>query len=156
MVARPFDFVGSHERRPGVFENLLFVSYRRTDTAPHALAVKLELESQFRAAQVFVDTHHIQGGDRWPTEIELALNAAKVILPIIGQSWVGATPEGGRRIADPLVAKTIPIPWAELEKQVTDFLPSWSIEFSALDVDRCENLGNTCRVTSYSATLCPA
>ena len=198
-----------------MFENLLFVSYRRSDAAPHALALKLELESQFRAAQVFVDTHHIQGGDRWPREIEMALNAAKVVLPIVGQSWVGPTPEGGRRIddsndwvrkeielalrlkpeaviplfvdgvkavptdlpescnelgfkhgihidlntwhasvdtlvgtlserfgyarkrtrwrlptPDPLVAKTIPIPWTELEKQVTDFLRDWSIEFS--------------------------
>jgi len=84
-----------------MFENLLFVSYRRTDTAPHALALKLELERQFRAAQVFVDTDHIQGGESWPSEIEFALSAAKVVLPIVGQNWVGPAAEGGRRIDDP-------------------------------------------------------
>ena len=83
-----------------MLENLIFLSYRRADSAPHALALKLELEDRFRAAQVFVDTHHIRGADRWANEIEVALRAAKVVIPIIGPEWTGQA-DGGRRIDDP-------------------------------------------------------
>lgn len=83
-----------------MLENLIFLSYRRADSAPHTLALKLELEDRFRAAQVFVDTHHISGADRWAAEIEDAVRAAKVVVPIIGPNWVGRT-ENGRRIDDP-------------------------------------------------------
>ena len=81
--------------------NLIFVSYRRADTAPHALALKLELETKFRAAQVFLDTHVIQAGDAWPSQIENALKAAKVIVPLIGKSWEAKSTDGSRRIDDP-------------------------------------------------------
>jgi hypothetical protein len=69
-----------------MLENLIFLSYRRADTAPFTLALKLELEDQLRAAQVFVDAHHIQGADRWAKEIETALRTAKVVLPVIGRA----------------------------------------------------------------------
>lgn len=199
-----------------MLENLIFISYRRADSAPHALAMKMELEGRLRAAQVFVDTQQIQGGDRWSREIEVALRAAKIVMPIIGRDWAGRSAEGARRIddpddwvrkeialglelksqaflpvlidgtpavtaedlppeckdlaeiqalridindweasvhkvvtvlgnrfgfdgketkwrypkPDPLVAKTIPIPWNELDGQVRMFLKNWSIEFS--------------------------
>jgi pterin-4a-carbinolamine dehydratase len=199
-----------------MLENLIFISYRRADAAPHTLAIKMELEGRLRAVQVFVDTHHIQGGDRWSREIEVALRAAKVVMPVIGRDWAGLSAEGARRIddpddwvrkeialglelksqallpllvdgappvtaadlppdckalaeiqalrivvndweasvdklvntlghrfgfdgketkwryptPDPLVAKTIPIPWNELDGQVRTFLANWSIEFS--------------------------
>jgi pterin-4a-carbinolamine dehydratase len=197
-------------------ENLIFLSYRRTDTAPYTLALKLELEDQLRAANVFVDTHHIQGADRWDQEIEVALRMAKVVIPIIGHTWVGPISERLRRIdnsedwvrrelefalkekanavlpllvdgtpplnpetlppgcrditkiqaieidlnswdisvgklvsalthrfgferkqtqfkypkPNPLIARTIAIPWSDLELQISTFLPMWAIEFS--------------------------
>jgi pterin-4a-carbinolamine dehydratase len=199
-----------------MIENIIFLSYRRADTAPHTLALKLELEAQLSAAQVFVDTHQIRGADRWAIEIEVALRTAKVIMPVIGRAWVGPLPDGRRRIddpedwvrkelvialaekpnsilpllvddaaaldpqtlpsdlqglaaiqairidlsawqasidtlvgrlserfglsrkraiqsyprPDPLVARTIPIPWEELDDQVSRYLPKWTIEFS--------------------------
>jgi pterin-4a-carbinolamine dehydratase len=81
--------------------NLIFLSYRRADTAPHTLALKLELETRLRAVQLFIDTHVIQAGDAWPSEIETALSTAKVIIPIIGKSWEGTAERGERRIDDP-------------------------------------------------------
>ena len=53
---------------PGAIGNLIFLSYRRADTAAQALALRLELETQLRAAQIFLDTHTIQGGDVWPKQ----------------------------------------------------------------------------------------
>ena len=59
-----------------MLENLIFISYRRADAASHAMAMKMELEGRLRAAQVFVDTQQIQGGDRRSREIEVALRPA--------------------------------------------------------------------------------
>jgi pterin-4a-carbinolamine dehydratase len=76
--------------------NLIFLSYRRVDSATYTLALRLELETRLRAVQVFVDTHTIQGGDVWPHQIEDAVHLAKVVVPIIGKSWAA-----GDRIEDP-------------------------------------------------------
>jgi pterin-4a-carbinolamine dehydratase len=81
--------------------NLIFLSYRRADTAAHTLALRLELERQLRAALIFVDTHSIQGGDAWPDYIQGALRICKVVIPVIGKSWAGDSPGGVRRIDDP-------------------------------------------------------
>jgi pterin-4a-carbinolamine dehydratase len=81
--------------------NLIFLSYRRIDSAVYTLALRLELETQLRAAQIFMDTHTIQGGDLWPHQIEDAVHFAKVVVPIIGKSWTGDDSMGIRRIDDP-------------------------------------------------------
>jgi pterin-4a-carbinolamine dehydratase len=81
--------------------NLIFLSYRRADTATSTLALRLELQTQLRAAQIFVDTHTIQSGDAWPHQIDDALRVAKVIIPVIGKSWAGGDEVGKRRIDDP-------------------------------------------------------
>jgi pterin-4a-carbinolamine dehydratase len=81
--------------------NLIFLSYRRSDTATDALALRLELQTQLRNAQVFLDTHTIQSGDAWPHQIDDALRVAKVVIPVIGKSWAGGEPVGQRRIDDP-------------------------------------------------------
>jgi pterin-4a-carbinolamine dehydratase len=81
--------------------NLIFLSYRRSDSAAHTLALRLELETQLRAAQIFVDTHAVQGGETWPVQIEDALYLAKVVIPIIGKSWAGVDSAGRRRLDDP-------------------------------------------------------
>jgi len=80
----------------GEIGNLIFLSYRRDDTAAQTLALRLELETRLRAVQVFLDTR-IQGGDVWPEEIQKALRSAKVVIPVIGKAWEG----NPRRIDDP-------------------------------------------------------
>jgi pterin-4a-carbinolamine dehydratase len=195
--------------------NLIFLSYRRADAAPHALALKMVIEEQLRAVSVFLDTHHIQDADRWEREIEVALKSAKVVIAVIGRDWAGIEDGEQRRLddpadwvrreistalrekpnavlpvlidgaavpgaetlppdcrdlpaiqgivvdlnswessvgnivgsladrfgfarkqanwkypqPDPLVASTIPVPWPDLDAQVRNFLPEWSIEF---------------------------
>jgi pterin-4a-carbinolamine dehydratase len=80
--------------------NLIFLSYRRADSAPQTLALRLEFETRFRAVQVFVDTHTVQGGDMWEREIKSALHLAKVFVPVIGKAWAGTDSTGKRRIDD--------------------------------------------------------
>jgi hypothetical protein len=81
--------------------NLIFISYRRLDSAAQALALRVELESNLRAVQVFMDTHHIEAGDNWADQIESALDSSKVIIAVIGNSWEATTGEGQRRIDSP-------------------------------------------------------
>jgi hypothetical protein len=64
------------EPTDGWIGNLIFLSYRRTDTAAQTLALKLELETQLRAAQIFMDTQDVKAGDVWRQQIENALSAA--------------------------------------------------------------------------------
>ena len=86
----------------GELGNLIFISYRRADSAAHTLALRLELETRLTAAQVFVDTRTVQGGDEWARQIEDALRVATVILPVIGKQWAGSdSASGARRIDDP-------------------------------------------------------
>jgi pterin-4a-carbinolamine dehydratase len=78
--------------------NLIFLSYRRADTTAQTLALKLELEKSFSAAQVFMDNSAIDGGEQFPDELDHALRAAKVIIAVIGKNWQGDLENGNRRI----------------------------------------------------------
>ncbi len=85
----------------GPIGNLIFLSYRRADTAPQTLALKLELERNLSAVQVFMDNGAIVGGDKFPDEINNALGAAVLVIAVIGKKWLGASKDGKRRIDDP-------------------------------------------------------
>src|SRR5271166_4764389 len=90
------DSIGS-----GPIGNLIFLSYRRADTAPQTLALKLELERNLSAVQVFMDNGAIVGGDKFPDEINNALGAATLVIAMIGKKWFGVGKDGKRRIDNP-------------------------------------------------------
>ena len=81
--------------------NLIFLSYRRADAAPQTLALKLELERNLSAVQVFMDNGAIVGGDKFPDEINDALGAATLVIAMIGKEWLGGSEVATRRIDDP-------------------------------------------------------
>lgn len=69
-------------------EPFIFISYRRSDTTPYALAIKAELEQRLRSAFVFVDIYRIQGTDRWSDILDNALTRARVLIVLIGPNWI--------------------------------------------------------------------
>ena len=79
----------------------IFVNYRRDDSAPYALSVAQYLEREFGAANVFLDIDRLRAGERFPKILEERLSVSKVMLAVIGPSWLAKTPEGHRRIDDP-------------------------------------------------------
>ena len=85
--------------------NLIFLSYRRADTTPQTLALKLELERNLSAVQVFMDNSVIQGGEKFPDAINNALGAASLVIAVMGKDWFGGPANGKtgkrRRIDDP-------------------------------------------------------
>jgi TIR domain len=78
------DFTGN-----GSIGNLIFLSYRRLDTTPQTLALKLELERNLSAVQVFMDNSVMAGGEKFPDEINNALGAASLVIVVMGKEWFG-------------------------------------------------------------------
>lgn len=77
-------------------DNAIFISYRRDDTGPFALALRSELDLRLSGAPVFVDLNRIQGGDAWPDVLSDALAKSRLVIALIGDAWAG-----GARIHDP-------------------------------------------------------
>jgi pterin-4a-carbinolamine dehydratase len=102
--------------------NLIFLSYRRADTAAQTLALKLELENNLCDVQVFMDNRAITAGDRFPEEIDDALRRSTTFVAVIGKTWLGLEAGGNRRIDDPgdWVFKEISF---ALENKVSAFIP---------------------------------
>src|SRR5262245_49814896 len=69
-------------------EPFIFVSYRRSDTTPYTLALKAELEHRLSSAFVFLDIERLQAKDRWPEILDHALTRARVLILMIGASWI--------------------------------------------------------------------
>jgi tetratricopeptide (TPR) repeat protein len=78
----------------------IFVNYRRDDCAANALAIASYLEREFGANRVFIDLDRLRPGQNFPEELEKRLSACKVVLCLIGPSWLDARNEEGRRRID--------------------------------------------------------
>jgi hypothetical protein len=80
----------------------IFVNYRRDDSAPHALSVAQYLEREFGSASVFLDIDRLRPGQKFPKVLEERLTESRVMLALIGPSWLNAVNEiGQRRLDDP-------------------------------------------------------
>jgi pterin-4a-carbinolamine dehydratase len=75
---------------------LAFVSYRRDDTAPFALALKSELEKRLANTLVFVDMLRINPADVWPDVLTDSLERARCVLVLIGERWLEPQDGGAR------------------------------------------------------------
>lgn len=83
------------DRRP-----LVFISYRRIDSAPAARLLCADLRAIFGLGSVFIDTNDIRIGTDWPARIDERLQAASVLIVVIGPTWLRVADEAGRRRLD--------------------------------------------------------
>lgn len=83
--------------------SVIFVSYRRADSAGHAGRLFDRLKEHFGRGNVFWDVSgSIEPGEPFDSAIERAVGSCDVLLAIIGQDWVTcADATGKRRIEDP-------------------------------------------------------
>src|SRR5271166_3159555 len=80
----------------------IFVSYRRQETSHLAGRLYDRLAGRFGESQVFIDVDAIGPGVEFAEEIFRAVADCKVLLAIIGPTWLTATDERGcRRLDDP-------------------------------------------------------
>lgn len=81
---------------------LVFVNYRRTDTAQVASAVAEALTDHLGPKAAFFDQRTIDIGEVFTASIDAALRQARVLLALVGPTWATVTnPDGGRRLDDP-------------------------------------------------------
>jgi len=81
----------------------VFISYRRDDTGPIALALRSELDLRLRGATVFVDQNRIQGGAAWPDVLSDALAKSRLLIALIGDDWAA----GRLAVPDDWVAREV-------------------------------------------------
>lgn len=87
----------------------IFVNYRRDDSAAHALSIAQSLERAFGANNVFLDIDRMRAGQEFPTVLKERLAECKVLIAVIGRSWLTLTDADGRRRLDD------PDDWVRLE-----------------------------------------
>lgn len=75
----------------------IFVSYRRDDSPGYAQQIVGVLEKRFGKKRVFFDIKSIHPGWPWARAIEHALAGCRVVLVVIGPSWLTVTDAQGRR-----------------------------------------------------------
>lgn len=80
----------------------IFVSYRRDDAAGFAGRIADELERRFGDVEVFRDVDDIASGEDFVRRLNQALQSCRVLIAVIGKSWLAARNANGvRRLDDP-------------------------------------------------------
>ncbi|EON74872.1 hypothetical protein ADIS_4667 [Lunatimonas lonarensis] len=67
----------------------IFISYRRDDGSERAQLIAEHLKKNFGEDKVFLDTSRLNPGAHFPTELENAVKAAKLVIAMIGPNWRG-------------------------------------------------------------------
>lgn len=109
--------------RHGLARRTIFISYRRTDSGGHAGHLRQVLQRHYGSRALFLDHQDTRAGEHWEQRLEAALEAADVVLVVIGPDWVTIRDEDGtRRLDNPddWVRREVE---AGLAKPSTDVIP---------------------------------
>ncbi|MBA4233986.1 MAG: hypothetical protein C0465_25775 [Ralstonia sp.] len=88
--------------RMGQMKGKIFINYRREDSAAHALNIAQYLEREFGRHNVFIDVDRMRAGEDFHKVLEQRLQECKVMVAVIGPTWVDVRDEhGARRLDDP-------------------------------------------------------
>jgi hypothetical protein len=66
----------------------VFISYRRSDSKPASFMIAGGLKSKLGESEVFIDRKNIPGGTEFRKEIKQAISECKVVLAIMGDTWL--------------------------------------------------------------------
>jgi pterin-4a-carbinolamine dehydratase len=80
--------------------NSIFISYRRADSQHATFAIADRLRWAFEPGEVFFDRGSIRAGNEWPDSLRRGLEAARVLVVVIGRTWLTIADEWGRRRID--------------------------------------------------------
>jgi pterin-4a-carbinolamine dehydratase len=78
----------------------IFISYRRLDSATFSQWLATQLDAAYGENTTFIDTQNIRTADAWAEQIESRLNAASVLILVVGKNWLSISDEYGRRRLD--------------------------------------------------------
>lgn len=83
-------------------QHAIFIGYRRDDTVDTAGRIYDALARRFGAKRIFKDVDNLRPGADFGEYIKRILPQCRVVLVLIGPSWIDARDEGGaRRLDDP-------------------------------------------------------
>ena len=83
-----------------VKRDTIFISYRRSDAAGSATAIRKTLLERFGERAVFRDVEGIDAGAVFPETLRGELKRAAVVIAVIGKEWLRAANEWGQRRID--------------------------------------------------------
>ncbi|CAL9296368.1 toll/interleukin-1 receptor domain-containing protein [Streptomyces sp. SudanB66_2053] len=87
----------SQPRRWGIF-----ISYRRTDSAPSTGRLVAELRRYFGKDRVYFDIDSNASAQNYVTALNRALAGSRAVIAVLGPQWLDARqPDGRRRLDDP-------------------------------------------------------
>jgi formylglycine-generating enzyme required for sulfatase activity len=78
----------------------IFLNYRRQDSQSEARAIYERLRAEFGPTNVFIDVDGLDFGVDFAESIERQLQNCQVLLALIGEGWLDAVDERGRRRLD--------------------------------------------------------
>jgi len=81
-------------------EKRIFISYRRSDCQPQANAINDGLRHRLQPARVFMDIDSIPAGVDFAEHIREEIEMCDYVLVLIGDNWLSATDNEGRRRID--------------------------------------------------------
>jgi len=80
----------------------IFVSYRREGGSGFAGRIEADLQRRFGQVEVFRDVDDLAAGEDFVQGLERALGSCRVLIVVIGKTWLTASgPNGARRLDDP-------------------------------------------------------
>jgi pterin-4a-carbinolamine dehydratase len=78
----------------------IFISYRRSDSSSESGRLHSTILRELGSGTVFMDTSSIEPGTQWSNELKDALQAAQIVIVMIGPNWLRASDEFGMRRID--------------------------------------------------------
>jgi pterin-4a-carbinolamine dehydratase len=78
----------------------VFISYRRLDSQHATFAIADRLRWAFGVDEIFLDRGSIRSGNEWPESLRRGLEAARVMVVVMGKAWLTTADEWGRRRID--------------------------------------------------------
>lgn len=85
-----------YKRRPGQGSNLIFISYRKADSADVVSHIAEKLTAYFGDELVFKDNLSIHPGTNFDRTINAALHTCRVLLAVIGDQWLAIDEKTGQ------------------------------------------------------------
>ncbi len=79
----------------------VFLSYRRDDSSGYTLAIYQKLKEALGDDKVFMDLDDIPHGVDFSEHLEKVLSNSTTVLIMIGEGWLNASNDEGRRLDDP-------------------------------------------------------
>ena len=70
---------------------MIFISYRRNDSASNAGRIYDRLEGQFGQGQVFMDVDAISPGLDFVEVVQEGVGTCDALIAVIGKEWLGAS-----------------------------------------------------------------